>query len=44
MGDPKSLKGGFHWLALGFVGSMLALGFATLVPSIIPARAAQSRL
>lgn len=44
MGDPKTFSGGIHWFFLGLVGSALALTVATLVPSIIPARAVAQRL
>jgi hypothetical protein len=43
-GDPKTGKGFIGWVALGALAAMGALLIGTMVPSIIPARAAQSRL
>jgi hypothetical protein len=43
-GDPKTGKGFIGWVALGAVAAVAALLIGTLVPSIVPARATQSRL
>lgn len=44
MGDPMTAKGAAHWLAFGALAAGLALLVGTLVPGIIPARAAGVRL
>ena len=44
MGDPMTAKGAVHWLAFGALAAGLALLVGTLVPGIIPARAASQRL
>jgi hypothetical protein len=43
-GDPTTASGAFGWIALGAVAAVLALVVGTMFPSIIPARATQSRL
>jgi hypothetical protein len=43
-GDPKTLMGAAGWIALGAGAAVVALLVGSLVPSIIPARASQSRL
>jgi hypothetical protein len=43
-GDPKSWQGLVGWAGLGALAALLALGVGTIFPSIIPARASQSRL
>ncbi len=43
-GDPKTAKGFFGWMALGSLAAIAALLVGTLVPTIIPARATQSKL
>lgn len=43
-GDPKTAMGALGWIALGGIAALIALGIGTLVPSIIPARATQSKL
>lgn len=42
--DPKTGKGFLTWAALAGIASLFALGIGALVPSIIPARATQSKL
>lgn len=43
-GNPKTGKGFLGWVALGAFAALGALLVGTMVPSIIPARATQSRL
>ena len=43
-GDPKTAKGFLGWTALGALAALAALLVGTLVPTIIPARATQSKL
>lgn len=43
-GDPKTASGALGWVALAAIASVVALVAASMVPSIIPARASQSRL
>lgn len=43
-GDPKTGKGFLGWVALGSIAAVAALLVGSLVPSIIPARATQSKL
>jgi hypothetical protein len=43
-GDPKTGSGAVGWVVLGSVAAVLALLVGTMFPSIIPARATQSRL
>lgn len=42
--DPKSGKGFLTWVGLGAFAAIGALLVGALVPSIIPARATQSKL
>lgn len=44
MGDPMTGKGAAHWIAFGALAAGLALLIGTLVPGIIPARAASVKL
>ncbi len=43
-GDPKTGKGFLGWIALGSLAALGALLIGTLVPTIIPRRATESRL
>jgi hypothetical protein len=43
-GDPKSGAGFLGWMALGSLAALAALLVGSMVPSIIPTRATQSRL
>jgi hypothetical protein len=42
--DPKSGSGFIHWAMLGFGGAIVALLVAFFFPSLIPAKAAATRL
>jgi len=41
---PGTGSGAFHWISLGFGAAIVALLIAYLVPSIIPAKSAATRL
>jgi len=43
-GDPKTGMGFIGWVALGSLAALGALLVGSMVPSIIPTRATQSRL
>lgn len=43
-GDPKTGIGFAGWVALGGIAALVALLAGSMVPSIMPARASQSRL
>jgi hypothetical protein len=42
--SPTTGTGAMHWIMLGLGGSIVALLVAYLVPSIIPAKSAATRL
>ena len=42
--DPGRAHGVFGWILTGFIGGLVALFIAFLVPSIIPARVVATRL
>jgi membrane-associated phospholipid phosphatase len=44
MDMPNTGKGFIHWASLGLGGAIVALLVAYLVPSIIPAKSAATRL
>ncbi len=44
MDMPNTGSGAMHWILLGFGGGIVALLIAYLVPSIIPAKSAATRL
>jgi len=43
-GDPKTGVGFAGWVALGGIAALLALMVGAMAPSLLPARATQSRL
>jgi hypothetical protein len=43
-GDPKTGKGFAGWVALGSLAALMALLVGSLAPSILPARATQTKL
>jgi hypothetical protein len=43
-GDPKTGAGFFGWVALGGIAALVALLVGSMAPSIMPARATQTRL
>jgi hypothetical protein len=43
-GDPKTGMGFAGWIALGGIAALVALLVGAMAPSIMPARATQTRL
>lgn len=42
--DPAKAHGVFGWILTGFIGGLVALFVAYLIPSMIPTRATAARL
>jgi hypothetical protein len=42
--DPGSGKGIFTWILTGFIGGLVALLIGHFIPSLIPTKAAATRL